>query len=100
MTNFAEQLDLVEQQIHTLNESQALYPVKEEKIKVRLSDTKMHYYYDTTDTWLDNMLDSIILHQSLIDDYIIQVSLGDEKLFETYITRECFDKIKKILDAE
>ena len=124
--NPLEQLDLVEQQIRTLNQSQKVYPVKNEELKVRLSSTKLHYWYKTNDEWLDLMLDSIILHQSLVDDYIIQVWApsnttaaktlkeehtdedepltqninGEIMLFETYITKECYDKIKKLLDSE
>lgn len=100
MANLAEELDLVEEQIKKLNESQFIHRVENEKIKVRLSNTKLHYWYETDDNWLDVMLDSIILHQSLSDDYIVQVWSGKEMLFENNITKECFEKIKAVLDVD
>ena len=95
----AEELQLAEQQIHTLNQAQKLYPVQNETVIVKLSNTKFHYWYESSDQFLDVMLDSIILHQSLTDDYIIEVYLKNELLFSTNITKECFDKIKVILDS-
>ena len=98
--NFAEQLDLVEQQIHTLNEAQALYPVKNEKITIQLMDTKLIRTYETSDAFLDVFLDSIIIHQSLLDDYSVAVYLKGELLFNTYITRAGHDAMKKALDED
>lgn len=100
MTNFVEELDLVEQQIRTLNEAQALYPVKNERVQIQLTDTKLVKTYETSDAFLDVFLDSIIIHQSLVDDYGVAVYLHDELLFFTYITRAGHDAMKKALDAQ
>ena len=98
--NFAEQLDLVEQQIHTLNEGQKLYPVKNERIQIQLTDTKLVKTYETSDAFLDVFLDSIIIHQSLLDDYGVAVYANDELLFFTYITRAGHDAMKKALEED
>lgn len=93
-----EELNLVEQQIHTLNEAQKVYPAKGELIHLTLKDPKKCYEYDVTDTWLDLFLDSIILHQTLSDDWECVVEAHGLLVFECGITKECFDKLKKILN--
>lgn len=98
--NLAEQMNLVEQQIRTLNEAQALYPVKNERVQIQLTDTKLVKTYETSDAFLDVFLDSIIIHQSLLDDYGVAVYANDELLFFTYITRAGHDAMKKALDAQ
>lgn len=100
METFKEQFDLLDIQLHTLNEAQALYPVKNEQITIKLTDTKITRSFDTTDAFLDVYLDSIIIHQSLDDDYKIAVFIGDELLFESYITKIGHNNIKKALEAE
>lgn len=100
MTNFAEQLDLVEQQIHTLNEAQALYPVKNETITIQLVDTKLIRTFEVSDAWLDIFLDSIIVHQSLDDDYKVSVYIKDEHLFTANLTRAGHDAMKKALSED
>lgn len=109
--NPIEELNLVEQQIHTLNEAQALYPVKNEKITIQLMDTKLIRTYETSDAFLDVFLDSIIIHQSLLDDYKVRVTVNkpftdtdeDEDsilVLDTYITRAGHDAMKKALDED
>jgi len=109
--NFAEQLDLVEQQIHTLNEAQALYPVKNETITIQLVDTKLIRTFEVSDAWLDIFLDSIIVHQSLEDDYKVRVIVNepftdtdeDEDstlVLDTCITRAGHDALKKALSED
>lgn len=100
MTNFAEQLDLVEQQIHTFNEAQALYPVKNETIKIQLVDTKLIRTFEVSDAWLDIFLDSIIVHQSLDDDYKVSVYVNNEHLFTANLTRAGHDAMKKALSED
>ena len=100
MTNFAEQLDLVEQQIRTLNEAQALYPVKNETITIQLVDTKLIRTFEVSDAWLDIFLDSIIVHQSLEDDYKVSVYANDEYLFTANLTRAGHDAMKKALSED
>lgn len=93
-----KQLDLVEQQIKTLNAAQKAYPAKGELIHLTLKDPKKCYEYDVTDTWLDIFLDSLILGQSLTDDWMCVVEAHGLLVFETNITKSCFDKLKKILN--
>lgn len=97
--NPAEELNLVEQQIHTLNQAQAAYPAKGELLDFRLIDPKKIYSYEVTDTLLDLYLDSLILHQVTSDDWKCKVFLKDELIIDCNISRECFDKIKRVLDA-
>lgn len=98
--NLAEQMNLVEQQIHTLNEAQALYPVQNETITIQLVDTKLIRTFEVSDAWLDIFLDSIIVHQSLDDDYKVSVYLKDEHLFTANLTRAGHDAMKKALSED
>lgn len=97
--NLADELNLVEQQIHTLNLAQKAFPAEGELVTITLCDTKKCYEYEkVTDKWLDIYLDSIILHQSLVDDYICKVEMNNETIFETNITKECFEKLQYVLN--
>lgn len=96
--NITEELNLVEQQIHTLNLAQKAYPAEGRKLTLTISDPKKCYEYEVSDAWLDIYLDSIILHQSLVDDWKCKVEMDGETIFDTNITHSCFDKIKRVLD--
>lgn len=96
----AEQLDLVEQQIHTLNEAQALYPAKNEHIKIYLSNKNSTKEYDSTDTFLDLYLDACILHQSLFSNYKFEVRQNNKKVLTFNITKGGYENIKKALDSQ
>jgi len=111
METLLDQLELSMSQINTINEAQALYPVKNVPITIQLTDTKLHRIYTSTDAFLDLFLDSIIIHQSLSDDYKVRVTVNepftdtdeDEDstlVLDTCITRMGHDTLKKALDQD
>lgn len=111
METLLDQLNLMTAQLQTLNAGQALYPVKNVPITIQLTDTKLHRIYTSTDAFLDLFLDSIIIHQSLVDDYKVKITVdepftdldGDEDstlVLDVYITRIGHDTLKKALDQD
>ena len=69
-------------------------------ILVCLSDPKHNRWYSTSENFLDLNLDAIIIGQSKEDDYKIQAFCLEEKLFETFITKDCHNRLKNELDTE
>ena len=111
METLLDQLNLMTAQLHTLNESQSIYPLKNTQITIQLTDTKLHRIYTSTDAFLDLFLDSIIIHQALSDDYKVRVTVNepftdtdeDEDstlVLDTCITRIGHDTLKKALDQD
>lgn len=74
--------------------------VKPERIQIQLTDTKLVKTYETSSAFLDIFLDSIIVHQSLDDDYKVSVYIGDEHLFTANLTRAGHDAMKKALSED
>ena len=85
--------------------------VENEKITIQLMDTKLIRTYETSSAFLAVFLDSIIIHQSLLDDYKVRVTVNepftdtdeDEDsilVLDTYITRAGHDAIKKALSED
>ena len=111
METLLDQLNLMTARLQTLNAGQKLYPIKNVPITIKLTDTKLNRLYSTTDNWLDRFLDTIIRHQSLIDDYKVRITVDDlftdidededpEVVLDVYITRNGHDILKKALDQE
>lgn len=97
-TSLAAQMNLVEQQIATLNAAQNLN-YNGDIITLTLMDPKRCYEYQVSDLALNLFLDSIILHQVTSDDWKCKVELDGELIFDTCISRDCFDKLKIVLDG-
>jgi len=85
--------------------------VKPERIQIQLTDTKLVKTYETSSAFLDIFLDSIIIHQSLDDDYKVRVIVNepftdtdeDEDstlVLDTCITRAGHDAMKKALSED
>lgn len=98
--NLAEQLNLVEEQIKMLNEVEDYPPV--EQVVVTLADNRVAKTYVTSDEVFDVILDTLIVHQSEIDDYwcsaILPQPIEDEKLFNVNLTKQGYDHIKTVLE--
>lgn len=111
METLLDQLNLMTSQLQTLNAGQALYPIKNVQITIQLTDTKLHHIYTSTDQLLDLYLDSIIIHQSLVDDYKVRIAVDepfedvdeDEDptlVMDVCITKMGHDILKKALDKD
>ena len=99
--NLAEQLDLVEAQIRQVNETFNQEEPINEPITITLADNRVAKTYITTDEILNVILDTLIVHQSELDDYWCEASLPqpieDELLFRVNVTKQGFDNIKAVI---